>query len=359
MPGLDPATARALDELRERARLPAVPLIEGARSEFRHRARLAVRGRKGNPKIGIFQLGTHRVVHIPNCQVHHPLINQVAEGVRRALIDHDVPPYSDLAHAGRVRYLQFVVERASQSVQLVIVTNDREPHGLSGFFADLSQRLGPSLHSLFWNGQPERSNNVLGPYWQHVSGPPDVLESFQGVRLHYPPGAFGQSHLALAERIAERVAELVPDGARIAEFYAGVGAIGLPLVERARTVLFNELGEESLVGLERGLAELPAEQRAKTRVLPGTAGDAANAITEADVVIADPPRKGLDAALLDALIATPPARFIYVSCGLPSLLAQARTLLDSGKFKLTTLEAFALFPYTEHVETLAVFEAVK
>ena len=69
---------------------------------------------------------------------------------------------------------------------------------------------------------------------------------------------------------------------------------------------------------------------------------------------------GLDSAVL-AAAETRNGRVhpIYVSCGLPSLLAQTRALLDSGKFELTTLEAFALFPYTEHVETLAVFDAVK
>jgi 23S rRNA (uracil1939-C5)-methyltransferase len=72
-------------------------------------------------------------------------------------------------------------------------------------------------------------------------------------------------------------------------------------------------------------------------------------------VIVDPPRRGLAPELLAALCAQPPARLVYVSCGLDSFLAEAERLLDSGKLALRALDAWALFPYTEHVETLAVF----
>ena len=138
-------------------------------------ARLAVRGRIGQPKIGIFELGTHRVVHIPQCQIHHPLINEVCEAVRRGLVAHRLPLYSDSAHAGRVRYLQVAVERESASAQLVVVTNDPTYHGLADFFDEVSARLGPRLHSLFWNGQPERSNAVLGSVYSVLNKLFDVL----------------------------------------------------------------------------------------------------------------------------------------------------------------------------------------
>ena len=349
-----PETNRVLYELAAGAGVQLRPLREGSPLHFRYRARLAVRGRKENPKIGIFELGTHRVVHIPNCPIHHPLINEVARSVRRALIDHRVLPYSELAHAGQVRYLQLVVERKSSRVQLVVVTNDREPAGLSAFFEDLASRLGERLQGLFWNGQPERSNSVIGPHWQHFGGESAVCEDFRGVKLFYPPGAFGQSHLTLAETIAERVADYVPEGAHVAEFYAGVGAIGLPLAGRCTSLVLNELGQDSLNGLARSIAELPAAIRERISVLPGDAAGAAAAVERRDVVIVDPPRKGIDAALLAKLVANPPARLLYVSCGLPSLVEQTKTLEQS--FRLTALEPFALFPYTEHVETLAVFE---
>jgi tRNA/tmRNA/rRNA uracil-C5-methylase (TrmA/RlmC/RlmD family) len=121
-------------------------------------------------------------------------------------------------------------------------------------------------------------------------------------------------------------------------------------------LLLNELGQASLSGLERGISELPTAVRAKLSVHPGSAESMREILTSADTVIADPPRKGLDQGLLDALIDAPPERFIYVSCGLQSFLRDAQRLLDSKRFALRELTAYALIPFTEHVETLALFE---
>ena len=72
-------------------------------------------------------------------------------------------------------------------------------------------------------------------------------------------------------------------------------------------------------------------------------------------MIADPPRQGLDAPLLEALVAAPPERFIYASCDLGTFLPQARALLQRSTLRLRELLAFDLFPQTRHVETLALF----
>jgi len=85
--GIAPAARGALDDLARAHGLPEVSVICGQTAGFRLRARLAIRGRLGSPKLGLFELGTHRVVHIPNCSVQHPLINRVAAVVRRALVD--------------------------------------------------------------------------------------------------------------------------------------------------------------------------------------------------------------------------------------------------------------------------------
>jgi tRNA/tmRNA/rRNA uracil-C5-methylase (TrmA/RlmC/RlmD family) len=98
--------------------------------------------------------------------------------------------------------------------------------------------------------------------------------------------------------------------------------------------------------------------RSRVRVFPGAAGEALDAVEGADVVIADPPRKGLDTPLRDRLAAAPPAQFWYVACGLSSFLADAEHLLGSGRMQLAQLMAFDLMPYTGHVETVACFNAI-
>ncbi len=304
----------------------------------------------------MFQSGSHRVLAIPDCRVHHPLINRVAGVVTRALAQTRVSAYSEESHQGVARYLQVVVERRSQTAQVVLVANAATPGPLEDCLEWIRSQLGSELHSLWFNANTSRSNSILGPRFHHWCGPDSVVEHFGAGPVHYPPGAFGQNNLDIAQRIIEYIGELVPMGARVTEFYAGVGAIGLSLIDRVAELRLNEIGAQSLRGLELGLAALDAGRRARVTVVPGPAGAAADAAATADVVVADPPRKGLDPQLSDYLAANPPERLIYVSCALQSLIADVSQLTRRGGLRLAALKAFDLMPFTEHVETVAVFE---
>jgi tRNA/tmRNA/rRNA uracil-C5-methylase (TrmA/RlmC/RlmD family) len=355
-PGIAPVARDALNELARAHGLPDITEFSGESSGFRLRARLALRGRLGSPKLGLFELDSHRVVHIPHCGVQHALINRVAGIVRRALVDARVTCYSDTAHLGVARYLQVVVERRSQTAQVVLVANSTVPEPLAECLELIRERLGVELHSLWFNAHVERSNTILGPHFQRWCGPDSVVERFGGAAVHYPPGAFGQNNLDIAQAIIEHVRDQIPEGAHVSEFYAGVGAIGLSILDRVGEITLNEVSPHSLHGLELGMHELVPGDRAKITVVPGPAGASAAAASDSQVVIADPPRKGLDPGLTEHLAEHPPDRFLYVSCGLESFLKDTARLTSSGKLKLVALSAFNLMPFTEHVETVARFE---
>ena len=356
-PGIALITRDALDELARDHGLPEVPTIFGSTAGFRLRARLAIRGRLNSPKVGLFEADSHRVVHNPNCSVQHPLINRVASSVRRALADTGVTCYSDGTHLGLARYLQVVIERSSQTAQVVLVANSPTPEPLVASLDLIRERLGSELHSLWFNGNTDHGNTILGSDFHHWCGPESVVERFGRAAVHYPPGAFGQSNLEIAERIVEQVRDEIPVGAVVAEFYAGVGAIGLSVLDRAAELRMNEVSPHSLQGLELGLAHLEPANRKKITVISGPARTALQAAAGAQVIIADPPRKGLDRELTQHLSEQAPERFLYVSCSLVSLIKDCAQLTSRGKLRLTGLTAFNLMPFAEHVETLARFES--
>ncbi len=347
--------ARAVEVLRDMCRRwGAAPpeVVSGRGPGYRHRARLSVRGRVTSPKVGIFQEGTHRIVDIPSCVVHHPLVNEVARALKRAMKATRTAPYSDVAHAGTVRALQVVVEPKTELTQVVIVARETGATSVGDLCDELQRGLSGRLHSLWFNGNPDRTNTIVGPIWEKITGPDAIEDEFGGARVFFPPDAFGQANPVLMHRIVADIHEFVPRGAKVAEFYAGCGAIGLGLLARGERVTFNEIGAGSLRGLESGIRASGGEERA--RVVPGTAGEAAGFVRDADVVIVDPPRKGLDAELLAALSAAPPEHFVYLSCGLDSFVRDIEALERCG-LGLERVRAFGLFPYTDHVETLALF----
>lgn len=347
------AFARAgLDALARRASLPPPVVHSSPALGHRHRARLAVRGSAAKPRIGLFEAGTHRVVDVPDCAVHHPRINETAAALRLAIRETGVAPYDEAGHRGALRYVQIVVERASGRVQVVLVGCGEEPAILGELPAALAARLGDRLQGLFFNAQPARSNAVLGAKTLRLAGEPAVRERLGGVDVFFPPSAFGQNHLPLFERAVERIHALVPAGARVAELYGGVGAIGLGLLARSAELRFNERSEGGLEGLALGLAARPTDERARARIFVGDAGDQRAMLEKASVVLVDPPRKGLEPALRDALADRPPERLVYLACDLASLSRDVDALLAGGRLALAGLEAFDFFPFTEHVETL-------
>lgn len=347
-----PEAWAALEGLAAEHGLPTPPLHRSPGRGHRHRARLAVRGRARSPKIGLFQAGSHRIVDTPNCAVHHPLINQTVHHLKQAIRETGIAPYADAPHRGALRYVQIVVERASQRVQVVLVGNGPDVGVLGALPERFADRLGGDLQGLFFNAQPLRSNAILGPETLRLAGEAATRERIGGVDVFFPPDAFGQNHLPLFEGAVERIGQLVPDAARIAEFYCGVGAIGLGLLGRAKQIDFNERSPHGLAGLEIGLAERPEDERARARIRSGSAGESLEALVDADCVIVDPPRKGLDRALLEALVASPPKRLVYLACGLPALRAELPELIERGGLALAGVEAFDFFPFTEHLETL-------
>jgi 23S rRNA (uracil1939-C5)-methyltransferase len=355
-PGIAILARDALNELARAHGLSEIDVVSGVPIEFRHRARLAIRGRVGSPKLGLFESGTHRVVHIPKCVVHHPLINRVANIVRRALVETRITCYSDDAHLGLARYLQVAIERSSQTAQVVMVANSDSSTPLADCFNLIKERLGPDLHSLWFNANLKSSNVILGMDFQNWCGPDAVVERFGGAAVCYPPGAFGQNNLDLAEVLIAHVREQIPSGAKVAEFYAGVGAIGLSVLNRIAEIRMNELSPDSLRGLALGVARLTPEERDKISVVPGEAASAHSLAADVQVVIVDPPRKGLEAGLADYLSKSPPDRLIYISCGLESFLRDTSQLLSCGRLGLSALTAFNLLPFTHHVEIVARFE---
>ena len=331
---------RALRSLARGAGLPEPTIHRGAPVGFRHRARLMVRGRPGSPKLGIFQEGSHRIVDIPRCVVHHPLVNRVAAVVKDAARRTGVRPYADRPHRGDLRAVQVVVERSGERAQVVLVGKAADPAPLAALAGDVESALG--------------SNVILGRHWSLLAGEAALREEIGGVDVFFPPGAFRQSHPVLADTLAGRLRERVETGAVVAELHAGCGPIGLGLLGRAAEVRFNEVSEPALEGLARGLAARPPSERGRARIVPGPAAQNLGVLDGADTVIVDPPRKGLDPDLLRTVASRPPRQLHYVSCGLASFERDARVLCDAG-LGLRSLEAWDLFPYTGHVETVASF----
>lgn len=410
---------------------------------WRTQAKLAVAPKssawaKDGCAFGLYARGTHSVLPIPNCQVHHPSINKAVETLAEATAQVGTSPYEEDKQDGGLRYVQFQVERSTGKVCLTMVWNAEQikqaQPGLSRLVKSL-QSLDPDLWHSIWlhcNNNPGNaifSRNPSG--WHLISGPEFIREPLPvGDKgwLYFTPLAFRQGNMDGFDILATDVAKHVPGGSRVCELYAGIGVLGMTALayhaEAGTPLTWVRCSDEnpanprcfqrtvdsmpsSVTGIQRGgsfkkeenlltIAELMRQMESgqgkdvtaeregdKTSYLVASA---AKALTDgqalgANVLIVDPPRRGLEQEVLDELckpfnsyqiyvesktVLTIPddkvnwvndvTTLVYVSCGFDALARDCERLLSSqGGWLLESATGYVLFPGSNHVETVAVF----
>ena len=341
-----------------------VESLAGQASGYRTRARLSYRAYEGKGRFGVFEAGSHRLVPIPSCSLHHPLINDLVNRVETLSADANISAYNEVSRGGLLRGAQLMVSPLSKKAQLTLVINrDLAERPLGARLQKIvdSLRELPEIESLWLSEHLTQSNVFLGQRHFLQFGPQFLELSLGGFSSFYPPDSFTQANLELHEESLQRIITAVEEKGsnteiRVGEFYAGAGSIGIPLIAKGYELFMNEISPGSLAGLERGLHELRShESIAEPQIFLGDAQEFIEQLAGLDVLIVDPPRKGLGKRLLQAISTSSISRLIYLSCGLPSLLREAEELRESG-FRAIRLSALGYFPYTKHIESLVVFE---
>lgn len=303
------------------------------------RAKLAVRGTSKEPFIGLFRERTHEVVEIPDCRAHHPSINQAVLLIREAMIQQGIAPYDEVRKSGQLRYVQLFVCRKTHRVQLTLVANKRK--SLESLAAHLAKM--PLWHSIWINIQSEETNRILGQEWLHFSGEPFLWQPMGRANLAFHPGAFAQAHLSLFDQLLYCIETWVPLNARLLEIYAGAGGIALHLASRLQSAILVEENPYASLSFQKSV------QTTSIRYIQKQAIAALSHLEEVDLILVDPPRKGIDPILLDALKKTGGKQLIYISCWFESFQRDAEALLEAG-WSLIDAAGFWLFPGTNQVE---------
>jgi len=327
---------------------------------WRYRAKLAVQGTSRHPLIGLYKEGSHDVIDIPLCRVHHQRINQAVEKVREMIIGENIIPYNELRHSGDLRYLQIVVERSTSRVQLSFVFNAVDDDPRLKHWLNALEKLWRATEKGFWhsfwlNYNPKATNVIFGPKWIHVFGDSLLWECFQNVGVCFQPASFAQANLDLFEKMLASIANKIPKGTLLGEFYAGVGVIGLTLAHKCSRVLCLENNPFAEECFNQSKATLSLADSQKIAFQVEKASESAKRLDTFDTAIVDPPRKGLDSALLKALIhAQNLQQLIYISCGWMAFQRDCDALLAAG-WHLIDAEGYLFFPGSNYIEILAQF----
>lgn len=216
-----------------------------------------------------------------------------------------------------------------------------------------------------WSGGPElaqalrESGLPVTVWWHPRDGAPRVVG---GGASPYPATVFEQVNPVMGDRVRRHAVDQAGplEGRHAWDLYAGTGETTLMLLEAGATVDSVELDPRAVLVAEREVrtrtgAPPPGPLPRGVKLYTGRAEALARSLDPPAVVIANPPRAGMEAAVVRAILERNPVRVVYVSCDPATLARDLRRL--AGAFRPAAVRAFDLFPQTAHVETVVTLES--
>jgi 23S rRNA (uracil1939-C5)-methyltransferase len=316
---------------------------------YRNKGKYVVGSAGGHVVLGAYAPRSHQVIDTLGCRVVAPIIDEVATWVRGAAESAQLTPYNEATRAGELRYV--VVREAAGDVMIALVVTPGAPRAKLEQVANALAKH-PAVRGLVAITNDRRDGAIVpsGSSAQVLLGHGHLVEELAGVKLEVGASEFLQVNRAQAQAMYERVVELAGDmrGKHVVDLFAGLGGFGLHLARAGAEVIAVEIDRDAVAQLRR------AAERAG---LPLTtiAGDAtaklAAQLGDPDLVVVNPPRKGLSESTRDLLAGLAPSTIIYVSCG-PESLSRDLAVLRAQGWQPDAIEPFDLMPGTAQIETI-------
>ena len=278
--------------------------------------------------LGYFVPGTRRVADIPQCCIHHPLIDAALAALRPLLRPEHKLRGLTLRCAPTSGRVLAVLDGAAQLRDL----------------AKTWMRAYPALIGVLQ--RQSRGRKIL-------VGADHLVQELGGICWHVGAGSFFQVNHPQTEVLIERVRSLldIKPGERVLDLYCGVGTFALPLAQAGARVTGVELYAPAIDDARRS-AELNGINGVDWHA--GPVEKILGGLKEPfDGVVLDPPRRGCEPQALKELMRLAPARIVYVSCH-PGTLARDCNLLHNGGYHVERAEMIDLFPHTHHVESIVL-----
>ena len=331
-----------------------VPDVIGADDPWqcRNKTAIPVGGTADDPQLGFYRRRSHAIVPIDNCPVSMPGLGEVLSAVRGWMKQNRVQPYNELTGKGLLRHVVMRASRAGQLMVTLVATKDRIPDE-KGLVA-LLQKQVPGFCSLHLSVNSARNNVILGRTSRKLWGDDAIFETLLGLTFEMPPLSFFQVNPVQTEKLYQAAidfAKLQP-GDTVVDAYAGAGTISLCMARACEKVIGIEIVPQAIDGAKRnasrnGIQNAEFHVAAVEDLLPKLVADG----LRPDVVVLDPPRKGVEPQVVDAVLKARPRRVVYVSCHVPTQARDLKLLQDGG-YRFERCQPVDMFCYAGGVENV-------
>ena len=321
-------------------------------SAYRNKTALPVGGTADAPCVGFFASRSHAIIPIDRCPNAMPPADDVCRAVLAWMKANRVAPYDEATHTGLVRHIVTRVNREHQALVTLAINGTSVPNA-----AALWQLLQPlGVIGLVLNENREKTNVILGRKFRTLYGAGTLKDILCGLEFDLSPAAFFQVNPTQTEVLYQTAldfAELTPND-RLCDVYCGAGTISLMMARRCKEVLGIEIVPQAIENAKENaqrnsITNATFRCGAAEDILPSLVAEG----LRPDVIVVDPPRKGLEVAVIDAIAKAGPRRVVYVSCNVATQARDAALLAERG-YRLDKVQPVDMFCWTSGVECVAL-----
>ena len=338
---------------------PGIRWLDPAASpeaHFRNKAKLVVGGRTGSPTLGILD-ERGRGVDLRSCGLYEAGLAVTFDTLHRLVTDLRLEPYDVPARRGELKYLLVTHSPDGEHLVRFVLRSERHLSALRDALPRLQAEL-PSVRVVTVNLHPEHKAVLEGDTEVALTAETLLPMRVGDVTLLLGPRAFFQTNTSVAAGLYRQAREWVMDADPqvVWDLYCGVGGFALHATGPGRTV----------VGVETSAQAVEAARVAAARhadaVGPASAGTVTFEVGDAttltpspppDLVVVNPPRRGIGPALAAWLESSTASRVLYSSCNVDTL---ARDLAAMPSLRPVSARLFDMFPQTPHLEVMASLE---
>lgn len=320
---------------------------------YRNKAQFQVRQTAdGTVQAGLYAERSHDLIDLPTCSVQMPVTMTVMRTLVQLLQDLAIPIYDEEHGAGIVKTLVVRAAANTDDVQVVFITNSQKLPHKHQLLDQIAAQL-PQVTSVMQNVNPGKTSLIWGDDTRHLAGEETITERLGGLAFKLSARAFLQLNPAQTEVLYDqaRTALDLQPGETVVDAYSGVGTIGLSLAAKAAEVRGMDVIPEAVADANanataNGITNAHYEVGTAEELLPKWAMNGFHA----DAIVVDPPRTGLDATLMDTILAMRPDKLVYISCN-PSTLAKDLVTLTED-YRVVYIQSVDMMPQTARCEAV-------
>ncbi len=321
---------------------------------YRNKVQLPIGLINGEVKIGFFAPRSHDIIDMESCLIQDEIGDKVVKLTREWIEKFNIRPYNvdgEYDEKGIVRHIMIRRGFTTNEVMVVLVTNgEKLPHKEE--FVDLMVKNIPGIKSVIQNINSKKTNVILGLESKTLWGEDTISDYIGDFRFNISPLSFFQVNPTQTEVLYGKALEYanLTGNEEVFDAYCGTGTITLFLSQKAKKVYGVEIIPQAIDNAWINAKENKVENveffvGESEVVIP----DLINKGVKADVVVVDPPRKGCDKKLLDAITNIDAKKIVYVSCD-PSTLGRDLAILEENGYKTLEVQPVDMFPNTAHIE---------